>query len=324
MGIRIIATGSYLPEKKLSNSDLEKMVATSDEWIRTRTGIRNRRIAAPEEAASDLGARACRLALERAGRDPGDLDAIITATVSGDQPFPSTACAIQEKIGAAGAFAFDIGAACSGFLYGLAVARGLVASGQARLVMLVAAEVMSRVTDYTDRATCVLLGDGAGAALLESAPEDACLGAFQASDGSLGQLLYLPAGGSRLPASRETVDQRLHYMKMEGPALFRAAVPAMTEAARKALAEAGVDSSDIALVIPHQANMRIIQAVARNLAVPPERLFLNISEYGNMSAASVAVGLDEALTSGRLRPGQLALLFTFGSGLTWAAAVIRI
>lgn len=324
MGIKLVSTGSYLPEKILSNRDLEKVVETSDEWIKTRTGIERRRIAAPGEAASDLGANAGRLALERAGRSPEEVDVIITATVSGDQPFPATACLIQEKIGARNAFAFDISAACSGFLYGLAITHGMAAGGRWRRFLLIATEAMSRVTDYTDRTTCVLLGDGSGAALLEADDDDALLGGFFASDGSLAHILHLPAGGSRLPASRETVDRHLHFMKMEGPALFRAAVPAMTEAARKALADAGTDSGEIALVIPHQANMRIIQAVVKNLALSMDKVFINIHEYGNMSAASVAVALDEAITRGRVRPGDRVLMFTFGSGLTWAAAVLRV
>ncbi|HNQ36269.1 MAG TPA: beta-ketoacyl-ACP synthase 3, partial [bacterium] len=229
MGIKLLSTGSYLPDRVLSNADLEKMVETSDEWITTRTGIRERRIAAPGQAASDLGYESARLALQRADFPAGKLDAIITATITGDHPFPSTGCLIQNRLGAKNAFALDISAACSGFLYGLTLARGLINSGQAGNVLLVASEVMSRVTDYTDRSTCVLLGDGSGAVLLTADKRDAVLGSFIASDGSFAHLLWAPAGGSRQPASHETVNQHLHYMKMEGQALFKVAVQAMSE-----------------------------------------------------------------------------------------------
>ena len=324
MGMRIISTGSYLPKHVLTNADLEKMVETSDEWIRTRTGVSERRIAAPEEAASDLGIRAGRLALERANFPPEKIDAVITATITGDYHFPSTACLIQKGLGACNAFAFDLSAACSGFLYGLVCSRGLILSGQCRNVLLVATETMSRVTDYTDRGTCVLLGDGAGAVLLTADEKDAVLGSYLASDGSYADLLFMPAGGGRHPASHETVERRLHFMKMEGQALFKVAVQSMSEAARKALERANVSPEEISLVIPHQANLRIIQAVVKNLFLPMEKVFLNIHNYGNMSAASVAVGLDEAVTSGRVKADDLVLLFAFGAGLTWAATVIRL
>lgn len=322
--MKIVSTGSYLPEKVLTNADLEKMVETSDEWIRTRTGVFERRIAAPEEAASDLGIRAGRLALERADFPPEKIDAVITATITGDYHFPSTACLIQKGLGAGNAFAFDLSAACSGFLYGLACSRGLILSGQCRNVLLVATETMSRVTDYTDRGTCVLLGDGAGAVLLAADGKDAVLGSYLASDGSYTELLLMPAGGGRCPASHETVEKRLHFMKMEGQALFKVAVQSMSEAARKALERANVSPEEISLVIPHQANLRIIQAVVKNLSLPMEKVFLNIQNYGNMSAASVAVCLDEAVTGGQVKAGDLVLLFAFGAGLTWAAAVIRL
>ena len=324
MGMKIVSTGSYLPQKVLTNADLEKMVETSDEWIRTRTGVSERRIAAPEEAASDLGIRAGRLALERAKFSPEKIDAIITATITGDYHFPSTACLIQKGLGACNAFTFDLAAACSGFLYGLACSRGLIISGQCRNVLLIATETMSRVADYTDRGTCVLLGDGAGAVLLSEDDKDAVLGSYLASDGGYAGLLFMPAGGSRQPASCETVDKRLHFMKMEGQALFKVAVQSMTEAARKAMDQARVSPEEISLLIPHQANLRIIQMVAKNLSVPMEKVFLNIQDYGNMSAASVAVGLDEAVTGGRVKTGDLALLFAFGAGLTWAATVLRL
>jgi len=324
MGMKIVSTGSYLPQKVLTNADLEKMVETSDEWIRTRTGVCERRIAAPEEATSDLGIRAGRLALERAKFLPEKVDAIITATITGDYYFPSTVCLIQKGLGACNAFVFDLSAACSGFIYGLICSRGLILSGQCRNVLLIAAETMTRVTDYTDRGTCVLLGDGAGAVLLSADDKDAVLGSYLASDGGYADLLLMPAGGSRQPASHETVDKRLHFMKMEGQALFKVAVQSMSEAARKALERANVSPDEISLVIPHQANLRIIQAVVKNLSMPMEKVLLNIQNYGNMSAASVAVGLDEAVTGGQVKAGDLILLFAFGAGLTWAAAVIRL
>ena len=324
MGMKIVSTGSYLPKHILTNADLEKMVETSDEWIRTRTGVSERRIAAPEEAASDLGIRAGRLALERADFSPEKIDAVITATITGDYHFPATACLIQKGLGACNAFAFDLSAACSGFLYGLVCSHGLILSGQCRNILLVAAETMSRVTDYTDRGTCVLLGDGAGAVLLTADEKDAVLGSYLASDGSYTDLLFMPAGGGRQPASHETVEKRLHFMKMEGQALFKVAVQAMSDAARKAMERANVSPEEISLVIPHQANLRIIQAVVKNLSLPMEKVFLNIQNYGNMSAASVAVGLDEAVTNGQVKAGDLVLLFAFGAGLTWAAAVIRL
>lgn len=322
--MRILSTGSFLPEKILSNSDLERMVDTSDEWIKTRTGVEERRIAGPEEATSDLGAAACRSALEKAGLDAGEVDAVITATVTPDHPLPAAACLVQEKIGARNAFAFDLSAACSGFVYGLVVANGLIRSGTCRHVLLVAAETMSRITDYTDRRTCILLGDGAGAVLLGPGEPGALLGHHLGSDGSLKDLLYVPAGGSRRPACAETVRERLHYLKMEGQAIFRIAVPAMTRASRLAIEQSGLAPEEIDLVVPHQANLRIINAVAKNLSIGPEKILVNIQKYGNMSAASIAVAFDEALSGGRLAPGSRALLFSFGGGLTWGAALLEI
>jgi len=324
MGIKIVSTGSYLPEKVLTNQDLEKMVDTSDEWIRTRTGISERRIAAPEEATSDLGFHASQQALKKAGVSAESVEVIIVATITGDYLFPSTACLIQKKLGAKNAFAFDIAATCSGFLYGLAIARGLIVSGQYRNVLLVAADTMSRVTDYTDRSTCVLLGDGAGAAFLSVSREDSILGDCLFSDGNLSEILLVPAGGSRQPASQKTVEQRLHFMKMDGQALFKVAVQAMSEAARQALEKAGVAQEQISLLIPHQANLRIIQALAKNLNFPIEKIFLNIHRYGNISAASVVVSLDEAISTGLVKEGDLVLFCSFGAGLTWAATVLRL
>ncbi|MFH0795727.1 MAG: beta-ketoacyl-ACP synthase III [Candidatus Omnitrophota bacterium] len=324
MGIKIVSTGSYLPKKVLTNQDLEKMVDTSDEWIRTRTGISERRIAAPEEAVSDLGFHASLRALKKAGVSSESVEVIIVATITGDHPFPSTACLIQKKLGAKNAFAFDIAAACSGFLYGLAIARGLIVSGHYRNVLLVAADTMSRVADYTDRSTCVLLGDGAGAAFLSFSKKDSILGSCLFSDGNLAEILLVPAGGSRRPASKETVEQRMHFMKMDGQALFKVAVQAMSGAARQALEKAGVAPDQISLVIPHQANLRIIQAVVKNLNLPLEKVFLNIHRYGNISAASVVVCLDEAISTGLVKEGDLVLFCSFGAGLTWAATVVRL
>ena len=318
------SSGSYLPSKILTNADLEKMVDTSDEWITTRTGIKERRIAGKEEAASDLGAKASLVALQRAGIKPEEIDLIIAATVTPDMLFPSTACLIQEKIGAEKAAAFDISAACSGFIYGLVVADGLIKTGLYQNILLVATEVMSRVADYQDRSTCVLLGDGAGAVILNSSKDEGFLGSYLASAGKYGNLLFTPAGGSKLPSSHKTIDERLHYMKMNGRPLFKVAISSMTEAAEKVLHSLNLRKKDISLVIPHQANLRIIQAVSKSLSIPLDKFWINVERYGNMSSASVAVGFDEAFSSGQFKKGDLILLLAFGAGLTWGSAIIKL
>ncbi len=320
----ITSVGSYVPERVLTNADLEKMVATSDEWIRTRTGIRERRLAAPDEATSDLAAQAARRALANGGVAPEQVDLIITATVTPDMPFPSTACLVQQKIGARRAAAFDIEAACSGFIYGLEVGQQFVMSRTYDTVLVIGAEKLSTIVDWSDRNTCVLFGDGAGAAVLQHRPGahgllTVCLGA----DGSKGEVLCVPGGGSRQPPSLETVSGRRHFIQMDGRETFKNAVQAMHAAATEALARCELDISQIACVIPHQANRRIIDAVGERLGARPEQLFVNVDRYGNTSAASVALALDEAVSTGRVRRGDLILLIVFGAGFTWGAAVIE-
>jgi len=320
----ILAVGSYVPARVLTNADLEKMVATSDEWIRTRTGIRERRLAAPDEATSDLAAKAALKALHNAGVAPEAVDLIITATVTPDMPFPSTSCLVQEKIGARRAAAFDIEAACSGFIYGLEIGQQFVMSRTCETVLVIGAEKLSTIVDWTDRNTCVLFGDGAGAAVLQHRPGahgllTTCLGA----DGGKGDVLCVPGGGSRQPSSVETVNGRQHFIRMDGRETFKCAVQAMYAAAREALDRCELDISRIACVIPHQANRRIIDAVAERLGARPEQVYVNVDRYGNTSAASVAIALDEAVATGRVRRGDLILLVVFGAGFTWGAAIIE-
>ncbi len=321
----ILGTGSFLPQKILTNQDLERMVETSDEWITTRTGISQRRVCAPEEASSDLGAEAARLACENAGLAPTEIDCLICATVTPDRPLPSTACSIQRKLKMGPVPAFDIQAACTGFPYGLELARVLVLTGTYRRILVVAAECMTRVTDYKDRTTCVLFGDGAGAAVVGTWPEEdsGLLGSLLAADGQYEDLVYVPAGGSRLPASVQTVEKRLHYLKMEGSTLFKIAVISMSEAVKNLLQRFRIKPEEVDLVIPHQANLRIINGVARNSGLPIEKFYVNIQRYGNMSAASVPVALDEARKEGLISPGKLILTVAFGGGLTWGANLIR-
>jgi 3-oxoacyl-[acyl-carrier-protein] synthase-3 len=320
----ITSVGAYAPPCVLTNGDLEKMVATSDEWILTRTGIRERRMAAPDEATSDLAAKAALKALANGGVAPEQVDLIITATVTPDMPFPSTACLVQEKIGARRAAAFDIEAACSGFIYALEIGQQFVMTRTYETVLVIGAEKLTSIVDWTDRNTCVLFGDGAGAAILQHRPGahgllTTCLGA----DGSKGNVLCVPGGGSRVPASVESVNGRRHFIQMDGRETFKNAVQAMYAAAQEALARCDLDISRIACVIPHQANRRIIDAVAERLGARPEQLFVNLDRYGNTSAASVALALDEAVATGRIRRGDLILLVVFGAGFTWGAAIIE-
>ncbi|MEW6517100.1 MAG: beta-ketoacyl-ACP synthase III [candidate division FCPU426 bacterium] len=321
----IVGTGMYLPSKVLTNHDLEKMVDTNDEWITTRVGIKERRIAAPEETASSMGARAAREALADAGLTPADVDLIITATISGDVPWPSTACFIQRELGAGQAACFDVEAACTGFITALNLAQAFIRSGQYQTILVIATEVLSRITDWQDRNTAVLFGDAAGAAVLRpvEAPRG-ILATYLGADGSKGDLLELPAGGSRLPASHETVDGRLHYMKMKGNEVFKFAGRAMAMANQKVLERAGLAIEDVDLLIPHQANMRIIQAAARLSNLPMEKVFLNIERYGNTSAATTAVALCEARREKRVGPGSLCLLVAFGGGFTWGSCLVRL
>ncbi|MCM8815360.1 MAG: ketoacyl-ACP synthase III [Candidatus Omnitrophica bacterium] len=324
MGSNITGIGSYVPEEVLTNADLEKMVDTSEEWIVTRTGIKERRICPGDKAASDLGTEAARRAIADAGIEASDVEMIICATITGDMIFPSTACVIQNNLGIENVPCFDISAACSGFIYGLEIARNFVDNGRYNKVLVVAAECMSRVTDYKDRSTCVLLGDGSAAAIVERSDSNfGILDTYIAACGKFGNLLYVPAGGSRMPATHETVENRLHYMKMEGSSLFRIAVVAMGEAVKKVLEKNKIGIEHLSMIIPHQANIRIIQAVARMLNFPMEKMFLNIEKYGNMSAASVGVALDEAVKSKKVKKGDLVCMVSFGAGLTWAANIMR-
>ena len=320
----IAGVGSYVPAKILTNADLEKMVDTSDEWITTRTGIKERRIAAADEFTSDLGAEAARRAMKKVGITADRLDLIIVATITPDMPFPSTACLIQQKLGAHRAAAFDLEAACSGFIYALEIGQQFIMSRTYDTVLVIGAEKLSAITDWTDRNTCVLFGDGAGAAILQSRPSShGLLTAVMGADGEKADLLFMPAGGSREPASPESVNARLHYLRMEGKETFKNAVQAMQTAAEEALGRCELDISRIKCIIPHQANRRIIESVAERLGAKPEQLFVNVNKYGNTSAASVAIALDEAVESGRIQRGDLILLVVFGAGLTWGAAVIE-
>ena len=323
-GATIVGTGMYVPARVLSNRDLERMVDTSDEWIVERTGIRERRIAAPDEASSDMALIAARHALESAQIDPQDIDQIIVATTTPDRILPSCACTLQAKLGARRAAAFDVFAACTGFVYGLGVGRGLIGSGVADTVLVVGVEKLSSIVDYTDRNTCVLFGDGAGAAVLRPCAEgDGILAVAMHSDGGLGEVLEVPAGGSRLPTSEQTLNDRGHYIRMRGKELFRVAVRSMEESLRQALDRAGLEVDDITLVIPHQANQRIIDAMRERLGVPAEKVVLNLDRYGNTSSASIPISLDEVVRAGRVRPGDCVAFVAFGGGVTWGATVMK-
>ena len=322
---RIIGTGSYLPPKVLTNADLEKLVDTSNEWIVTRTGIVERRIAPEEEATSDLALRAAQSALEAAGLDPADLDMILVATITPDMPFPSTACVLQDRLGARRAGAVDISAACSGFIYGLGMADGLIRAGTARTVLLLGAETLSKVVNWQDRNTCVLFGDGAGAVVLRADEgERGILSTHLYADGSKGSLLILPGCGSRHPVSHAAVDAGLAKMQMNGGnEVFKLAVRAMEDAALTALKRHGLEVSDIDHLITHQANLRIISALGQRLGVPDHKVEVTIRKYGNVSAASIPIALDEAVRAGRVKDGEIVLVCAFGGGLAWASSLIR-
>lgn len=320
----IVATGSYVPERVLTNADLEKMVDTTNEWILTRTGIRERHIARPDEATSDMAAEAARRALANAGISAEQIDLIIVATITPDMGFPNTACFVQAKIGATNAFCFDIEAACSGFVYGLDLARQYIGTGSVRTVLVIGAEKISCITDWSDRSLCVLFGDGAGAAVVQAVPDrNGILASVMRSDGRLSELLMLPGGGSRHPTSAETLEKGLHFMKMNGRDVFKHAVTCMTDVARRALDKAGLTIEDIDLIIPHQANQRIVVAIGERLGGAPEKYFINLDRYGNTSAASVILALDEASSMGRLKRGDKVLLVAFGGGFTWGATVLE-
>jgi 3-oxoacyl-[acyl-carrier-protein] synthase-3 len=321
---KIIGVGAYAPQRVLTNAELGQMVNTSDEWIVKRSGIRERRIVAEGEAASDLGVRAARQALERARLTPHDVDFIVVGTTSSDMQFPSTANYIQHKLGCRKIGSVDVWAACTGSIYSLAIGAQFIQTGKYKRVLCIGAEALSRITDFTDRGTCVLLADAAGAAVLEASEDGSgVIDADLYSDAQHWDLLYMPGGGSRYPASHETVDKRMHYAKMRGSELFKVAVRMFVECASIILERHGFKANDVDLFVPHQANLRIIEAAAKRLDMPMERVFVNVDRYGNTGAASVYVALEEAVSAGRLKRGDLVLMAAFGGGVTWGAALVR-
>ncbi len=323
MGARIQGTGSFVPARVLTNVDLERMVETSDAWIVERTGIRERRIVASGESCSDLAVKAAERALEAAGVAAADLDLILVATCTGDAPLPATACLLQHRLGAQRAAACDISAACSGFVYALAIGDAYVRSGYGR-VLVVGSEVMSMLMDWTDRGTCILFGDGAGAVVLGPVADgQGILSSHLHSDGTLWDLICVPGGGSAAPPSEKMLAEGLQYLKMKGNETFKVAVRTMEEVAREALSANGLSVEDLDLYIPHQANLRIIKAVASRLGLPMEKVVMNMDRYGNTSAASIPLALDEAVRGGRVREGNLILMEAFGGGLTWGSVLVR-
>ena len=322
--VEIASTGRFLPDTVLTNADLEKLVDTNDEWIRQRTGIRERRIAGPDIGAAFMGAEAARIAMCRANIQAGEIDLIVLATATPDRLLPSTACDLQALLGATNAAAFDISAACTGFIYALDVAEGHIAAGRGEIALVVSTEKMSGIVDWTDRSTCVLFGDGAGAAIVRKAQGNrGILSSFIRSDGTLAELLWRPAGGVKVPFDLAVLDERSHLVKMAGSEVFKAAVRSMAEAADQALLRAGLTSADISLLVPHQANMRIIEATARYAGIPMDKVFVNVERYGNMSSATIPVALDEAIEQGRIHSGDNVLMVAFGAGFTWGATVLR-
>ncbi|HWR43216.1 beta-ketoacyl-ACP synthase III [Sporomusa sp.] len=322
--VGIIGLGTYVPEKIMTNKDLESIVETSDEWIVERTGIRERRIADPSMATSDLASRAAQKALDDAGVTAEEIDLIIVATATPDMFFPSVACLVQANIKATNAAAFDLSAGCSGFVYGMVTGSQFIKAGLYKKVLVIGAETLSKILDWSDRNTCVLFGDGAGAAVLaETAPGCGILSSHLGADGSGGDLLKLPAGGSRNPATADTISQKMHFVHMNGNEVFKFAVKVMGEAAVKALEDAGLNSGDVDCLIPHQANIRIIQSAAKRLKLPLDKVMVNVDKYGNTSAASIPIALDEAVHSGKIKQGDTVVLVGFGAGLTWASAVIK-
>jgi 3-oxoacyl-[acyl-carrier-protein] synthase III len=326
---KISAFGCYVPPGVLTNQDLEKLVDTTDEWILTRTGIHNRHICAPGMATSDMAVEAAKACLAQRGIGPTDVEAIIVCTVTPDMFFPATACLVQDRLGATGAWGFDLSAACSSFIYGLTTAANLIRGGAHRRVLVIGSDTMSRIIDYTDRATCVLFGDGAGAFLVEATddstpdPSEGFIAMHNEVDGSGGVSLNMPAGGSRLPSSHETVEQRLHYVKQDGASVFKFAVRKMEEASLAVLKKAGVDPSEVKIFIPHQANKRIIEATAERLGLGPDRVIINIDRYGNTTSATIPLATRDAVEQGKLKKGDLALFVTVGAGFTVGATLWR-
>jgi len=323
--VAVMGWGSYAPARVLTNHELERLVATTHEWIVGRTGMRERRVAAEHEATSDLAALAAQRALQTANVAPAEVDMILVATITPDYPFPNTACLVQSRLGCTRACCFGLEAACSGFLYGMEIARAAVAAGGVRTALVIGAEKMTSILDWQDRTTCVLFGDGAGAVVLQPAPSGrrGIISTVLGSDGSLADLLMMPAGGSRHPATAATVAARQHFLKMRGREVFRHAVHHMSEAAREALSKAGVNIQDVRWIIPHQANLRIISAIGERLGCPMDRFIINVERYGNTSAASIGLALDEAVRDGRIRDGDLVLMVAFGAGFTWGATVLE-
>ena len=322
--VSIIGTGSYTPEKILTNADLSKLVDTSDEWITTRTGIKERRIAAPDEYTSDMATKAALAAIEQSGISPEEIDLILVATATPDMVFPATACLVQTKIGATKAACLDVSAACAGFLVALEVAQQFITSHTYETVLVIGAEKLSSITNWTDRNTCVLFGDGAGAAILRHrGGAHGVISTYVGSDGQFADILFMPGGGCRTPITRENANQNLQTIHMSGKDVYKQAIIAMMAASKHVLDQAGLTIDDIACVIPHQANLRIIEAIADRLKIPIDRFFVNLHRYGNTSAAAVAIALDEANRTGRIKTGDYVLLVVFGGGLTWASAVIE-
>jgi 3-oxoacyl-[acyl-carrier-protein] synthase-3 len=321
---RLVSTGHFSPPRVVTNAELETLVDTNDEWIRTRTGIRERRLADKDTGAADMAAAAARVAMERAGTSAEEIDMILLSTATPDRLLPSTACDVQALLGARNAAAYDYATACSGFLYGLSMAEAHIVAGQAETVLVCATEKMSSIVDWTDRTTCVLFGDGAGATIVKRAEDGrGILSSYMKSDGTLAELLYRPGGGARIPLDIAVLDERSHFVKMAGPEVFKSAVRAMCEAAETALQRAGVTADEIDLLVPHQANIRIIEATAKYAKMPMDKVFVNVDRYGNMSSASIPVALDEAFEQGRIGEGSLVLMVAFGAGFTWAANVVR-
>src|SRR6058998_2882023 len=322
--VSIIGTGSYVPEKILSNSDLSRMVDTSDDWITTRTGIKERRIAAKDENTSDMAARAALKAIEQAKISPKEIDLLIVATATPDMLFPATACFVQKKIGATNAACLDISAACAGFLFGLEIAQQFITSHTHETVLVIGAEKLTSITNWTDRNTCVLFGDGAGAAVLRHrGSEHGVISTHMGSDGEYTDILFMPGGGSKTPITAENAHLNLQTIHMSGKEVYKQAVTAMLAAARKAIDQAGLTVDDIACVIPHQANLRIIEAIGERLGISSDKMFVNLDRYGNTSAAAVAIALDEANRSGRIKSGDYVLMVVFGGGLTWASTIVE-
>ena len=322
--VQIVSTGRCLPDRVLTNKDLEGMVDTTDQWIAERTGIKERRIAGDELSAAGMGAAAARMAMKRAGVELGEIDILIVSTATPDRLLPSTACDIQALLGANNAVAFDVSAACSGWLYGLTLAEGYLTAGRGEIALVIAAEKMSSIVDWDDRSTCVLFGDGAGAAVVRrSDGVRGILGTHHGSDGRLAELLYRPGGGALMPMDADVLANRDHLVKMAGREVFKNAVRSMAEGAKRALEQSGLTADAVDLMIPHQANNRIIEATARYAGIPMEKVYVNVHRYGNMSSATIPVAMDEAVEEGRLLPGMNVLTVAFGAGLTWGALVIR-